>query len=241
LQESDFSSLITSLTNVDLVRTVVFTNNSTWTDSTVGKTMVEDRFEVAGAARDNLSSIGGYYSSNQQDINIIVAKGTYASLAEAQADLAGTVIYYQLATPIETELLSNGILQGQPNSTIYIDNILEDADIYGTNATISDSDLPILELEEIIKFNSDGTQTKLSVANATIAVDGLSFTHTGLTSGDYVYFTYKIDGNYFNSTSTIINYDNKVVVSGSGTTAGKVYKLVPTIIDENIVWTKVEV
>jgi hypothetical protein len=30
--------------------------------------------------------------------------GTYASLAEAQADLAGTVIYYQLATPIETPI-----------------------------------------------------------------------------------------------------------------------------------------
>ena len=30
-----------------------------------------------------------------------------------------------------------------------------------------------------------------------------------------------------------------MIVAGSGTTAGKVYKIVPTVVDENIVWTKV--
>ena len=29
-----------------------------------------------------------------------------------------------------------------------------------------------------------------------------------------------------------------MIVAGSGTTAGKVYKIVPTIVDENIVWTE---
>ena len=36
-------------------------------------------------------------------------------------------------------------------------------------------------------------------------------------------------------------YGDKMIVSGSGTTSGKVYKIVPTVVDENIVWTKVEV
>ena len=119
---------------------------------------------------------------------------------------------------------------------------MQDADIYATNATITNTDYPIKTLEKIVKINSDGSQTNLAVSDATVDSGGLSFTHTSLTSGDKVWFSYVYDvANLFKSKTTVTFYDNRNVVSGSGTTTGKIYKLVPTIVDENIVWTKVEV
>ena len=56
----------------------------------------------------------------------IVPKGTYANLAEAQADLAGTDIHYQLATPqlinLTEEGLTDGTLMSFENGTCYLDS-----------------------------------------------------------------------------------------------------------------------
>jgi hypothetical protein len=176
-----------------------------------------------------------------QFINYLTAGGSEIGVIGTNSTSGDGFMLYELATPIPTEILALGNLIGYENGTVYIDDIMQDADIYGTNATITNTDYPIKTLESVIKINADGSQTALAVSGATVASGGLSFTHALLTSGDKVWFSYIIDGDYFNSTSTITYYDNKNVVSGSGTTAGKIYKLVPTIVDENIVWTKVEV
>jgi hypothetical protein len=55
------------------------------------------------------------------------------SLATAQAALAGTVIYYQLATPVTTKLLTSGILQAKPNGTVYFEPYYEGS--HQTNAS----------------------------------------------------------------------------------------------------------
>ena len=131
-------------------------------------------------------------------------------------------------------------MNGYPSGHIYIDDIIKDADVYTTAISITDTDWPITSLESIVKLNSDGSQTELAVSSATIAGDGLSFTHTGLTDGDIVVFTYRY-GTGLRGLTTVTYYDDPMIVAGSGSTAGKVYKIVPTVVDADIIWTKVEV
>lgn len=54
-----------------------------------------------------------YFGGAPITLRITVPKGTYANLAAAQAALAGTKIWYQLATPIVTPIsipiVTNGI------------------------------------------------------------------------------------------------------------------------------------
>jgi len=65
---------------------------------------VVDVLANIGKATDGISAVV---------IDLIVAKGTYANLASAQTALAGTVIYYELATPLtidESQFAENGIV-----------------------------------------------------------------------------------------------------------------------------------
>jgi len=107
LQESDISLFSTSGTNNDYIGTIEFTDNKTWNNTVEGKVLIANKQEVSSTNRDLVESQNGFtpYSgalSSKQRIWFIVAKGTYANLAEAQADLAGTVIQYELAEPVTT-------------------------------------------------------------------------------------------------------------------------------------------
>jgi hypothetical protein len=175
-------------------------------------------------------------TSNTTKITVALTQGTL--LDEAQADLAGTVIYYQLATPIETPISVIGNAMAYPNGTFLIEDVVRRIGVYSSGITV---DKAISELDNIYKLNDDGSSTKLDKADATIAGDGLSFTHTSLSNGDFVWFDYYYQGTNVKGLSTVYYYNDKMIVSGSGTTSGKVYKIVPTVVDENIVWTKVEV
>lgn len=122
---------------------------------------------------------------------LVVALGTYADIAAARAALKGTVIYYQLATPIITENVSSGTLLAYPSGTVYWEPVIADVAIYATGASILNTGYPISSLESIYKIDLvTGEQTPLAVASATVASGGLSFTHTGLIDGDLVGFTY---------------------------------------------------
>jgi hypothetical protein len=148
------------------------------------------------------------------------------------------LFYYQLATPIETEISVIGNALAHPRGTFYIEDVVRRSGVYGTDMP---ADKAIKQLDNIYKLNDDGSSTKLAVSDATVAGDGFSFTHTGLTEGDFVWFDYYYQGDNIKGLTTIYYYDDLMVVAGSGTTASKVYKIVPTVVDENIVWTKVEV
>lgn len=141
-----------------------------------------------------------FYISSTYRLGFVNTLGTYASLAAAQSALAGTVIYYQLATPIETEISAIGNAMAYPNGTVYVEPATSDFGIYGTNLTISNSNYPILAFDEIYKLNADGSSTKLANSGATISGDKLSFTHSSLSAGDSVWFSYY----YYSSTPNIM-------------------------------------
>ncbi|MFA5720579.1 MAG: hypothetical protein WC939_05950, partial [Acholeplasmataceae bacterium] len=141
-------------------------------------------------------------------------------------------------TPIETPISVVNNAMAYPNGTFLIEDVVRRSGVYNGGITV---DKPIKALDNIYKLNDDGSSTKLAVSGATVAVDGLSFTHTSLSNGDFVWFDYYYQGTNVKGLSTVYYYGDKMIVAGSGTTSGKVYKIVPTVVDENIVWTKVEV
>lgn len=151
----------------------------------------------------------------------MVAKGTYANLAAAQAALAGRDIIYTLATPIETQIPTTGELIAYPNGSHYIQTALPVVGAYTTSIAVANTAHPISSLIFVRKvtFNADGTTTytELATSSATIAGDGLSFTHTGLTAGDIVYFGYVPTTATTNGYTTITYYDNRFVVVDSVT------------------------
>jgi hypothetical protein len=157
---------------------------------------------------------------------LFVADGTYADLAAARTALAGTQILYELATPIETEVLTVGSLLGHSKGTVYVEDVLSDYDLYSTNVT---TDKAISSLSEIVKFDSEGLQTKLDIADATIAGDGLSFTHTDLSEGDFVWFSYYYTNDNIFSNTTITYYNSDFVVIDS--VDSKVYRWTVAVAD----------
>lgn len=101
---------------------------------------------------DNVSEVGKWYASyGFQGVVFIVAKGT--TLAAAQAALAGTVIYYQLAIPIETEISGLGSVMAYPSGSIIIEPIIEfvTKPVNGV-LTIPDTNYPISIVESVQKI-----------------------------------------------------------------------------------------
>ena len=217
---SDITVLTTSLTNVDFVRvpyTVLAGNNLTSTFGETTQLYVQGRFITT--ILDSLSSVGAYYDGDNY-VAIVFAKGTYSSLAQAQTALAGTKILYQLATPIETEIMANGSILGSSKATVYVDDAISDVKLYTSNIVVSTA---IKTLNQIIKLNIDGSQTNLPISNATISGDGLSFTHTQLTSGDIVFISYNyVNTNNFYGNSVITYFDSRYIIADNAN--GKTYR-----------------
>jgi hypothetical protein len=250
LKANDISGLLTTTTNVDLVRflrTILTSYYSlTSAGSTGGSTYADGwRSDInenpSFSGFDNVSKVGTFTTLlSTSNMDFVVAKGAYANLASAQTALAGTKIYYQLATPIETEILANGIPQSYQGGTIYVDDMMADADLYTTNALISNTAYPIKSLDRIVRINADGSQTELAISGATIAGNKLSFTHTGLVANDIVWFSYTYDiANTFKSLTTATYYDNPFIAVAPNGTARR---LVPAVDNAGAVtWTSVAI
>jgi hypothetical protein len=183
----------------------------------------------------------GKYKNRSTSLMTFVILGTKGiTLSQAQTFVSGTEVYYELATPIETEILSLGIPQSYQGGTIYIDDMMADADLYTTNALISNTAYPIKSLDRIVRINANGSQTELAISGATIATNKLSFTHTGLTANDIVWFSYTYDiANTFKSLTTATYYDNPFIAVAPNGTARR---LVPSVDNAGAVtWTSVAI
>ena len=219
LQASDISAL-TPMTNTTRVSIAI--TNLTGALFPNGTGFAIPNFAPIASISDDVTNIGRYFANSTYWGNIItlyVANSTYTTLAQAKTALAGTVIYYQLATPIETEILALGNAQGLANGSVYIDDIMADSNLYTSRYDIENTAYPIKSIDRIVKINANGSQTELAVSGATIAGDGLSFTHTGLTANDIVWIAYEPNiANKFKSNTFVTYYDNPfIAVQPNGT------------------------
>jgi hypothetical protein len=95
---TDYNSLDTSYSNVDVIKTTALTTPLAGTTGIDGYTIYNDKsdntlVEVAQADIDNVSNVGKYYYNTDKTIWIIVAKGTYADIAAARTGLGTTIAY----------------------------------------------------------------------------------------------------------------------------------------------------
>jgi hypothetical protein len=107
LQASDIIGLYTPPTNVDYVIMPLTIFNDILgfgiVDLLATKIFTDKTIPLNNKTIDSLGSIWNHYIQ-ASDFRFNVPNETYQTLAEVQADLVGTVIYYQLATPIVTHL-----------------------------------------------------------------------------------------------------------------------------------------
>ena len=215
-------------TNVEVVKTTAFSLASAGTTAANGMTHYYDKngallSEVASADIDLTASIGKYYYHTDKTVWIIVAKDAYADIAAARTGLGTSTLYYQLATPITTPNVTSGVPIAYPSGTVYYEPRLADADVYTDKFSIMRTSYPIDSLVSITKVNDDGTYTTIPISTATIAGDGLSFTHASLTADDLVLVEYLWDYVLPYGFKTVTAYNSPWVVLD--TANSKYYKM----------------
>lgn|GEM_PF-4171863 len=246
LQSANIDELNTaSSANYDAVRFVkptdaIFYNDTATVAYHTGTLILPNFRQSPTTIADSTASVGLFRTyGNNTRFYAYVTKGTYATLAAAQTALAGTVIYYQLATPIITENVSSGTLLAYPSGTIMWEPIIADVGVYGSNLGILYTDYPIQSIEKIYKIDPiTGSQLELNPATSVVASGGQTFTHPDATSGDLIFFTYYFAYNYPHGELTYSYIDSNNVVLGDD---GKYYKIGFAVIGGNISLTKTEV
>lgn len=244
LQATDINR-ITSSTNVDYVwirKPDDFAFRGRVTEVGNSAFILEGYTNYRGGEYDDANKVGQIASSAQNNnFYLITAKGTYATLQEAQTALAGLQLIYQLAEPVEIPIQVSGSLHSYPSGTVYIEPAIADAGVYDGGFAILNTDFPIAELESVQKIDfQTGLSTELDVEQAVIAGGGLSFTHPGLTDGDIVFVTYLYDdSNYTAGKASCEYYDSRFVLKD--TVTGKYYRKVETVEDGELVTQLVEV
>ena len=117
---------------------------------------------------DDVVNIGSI-SVNMSDSVFIyfIQKGTYATLTEAKSDLAGTVIYYQLAEPEISQLQNLTPIQAFKNGTTYIDPYIKKSFTYNAGIT-----LPYVcsQLDKVIDAEGNEVEAVLSVDGVTVTI-----------------------------------------------------------------------
>jgi hypothetical protein len=226
LQSADMTSLIHANTNNDYVifsQLILEGMEGIGDLDVVATKMITSRTIPRNSLPfDSVETVWRHSFASSNRVFLYVPKGTYADLAAAQADLAGTGIIYQLATPVTTYNVTSGNLQSYPSGTVYYLPQLPDSDVYTTQFTLSRS-TPATSIVSIQKYDLDtNSYTSITPSTAVIAGDGLSFTHTSLTAGDIVFIIYAYAETGCYGLNTLKYLDGKFVVAD--TANGKHYR-----------------
>lgn len=192
VQNTDFTVLYTSNPNVDVVRfDTQLLNNYT-------KKRFEKDFRFNGIDYCEKTSINDFttddigkvaYQNSSQYHDFIVAKGQYANLAEAQANILSdygiTTLNYQLAEP-KTYDLDVTPINSYPNGTLIVEPYLRKAIKYdATTGNGLDFPVALSEIEKIEDINGN----EIDLANVTLSADGKSTTITGASDNE-IYTVY---------------------------------------------------
>lgn len=192
LLSADMTALVTTATNYDsvgiptskLVGSVAFSGSIDLTISVngFGPDISDTSFNA-----DNIANVGRMYV-NQTFVNLIVPKGTYANLGEAQADLTGTKIWYQLATPLlATEVIDvDGTLIQESTTTVeQLQNIPTSVNIeYAMN--IEQTTKTLVERDKLQQLEIDNLE--VDVATRQLRLGGITASRPTTPSLYQMYF-----------------------------------------------------
>jgi len=213
LQVSDIYQYYTGYTNVDAVlikKPSDYKYYGIYSGVVAGTILYNNYKEVVKSFNllDSTEFIGTI-SAATADVYfyLIVAKGTYANLAAAQAALAGTTLIYQLAKPI-TKYYFPQNLNGK---TVIVTNRFAYFGFYdATYGLVNLTNIPIKSLHRVLLVDKKtGAETEIDLSTCTVAADGMSFTSSALKDGDLVWYV----ANYDPSISTVPS--SKVTVANN--------------------------
>lgn len=224
LQASDITSLATGKYAQSVtIPLTVFSGLYPQTSDLDGNVVIAGLGKTEGVS-DPAQTVDGdlIFRTTTNNLNIGFPLGTYASLAEARADLAGTVIYYQLATPTETKLTTIGNLLAFPNGRVRLEPNIIEAGVYNSGYSIGNEDYPIDSIVKVTKIDSTGAET--DITDSVIDGDNLGFTSASLTDGDVVVLEYAYESNGIQPDMTV-GFNNNALVVEDESVAGNFYRI----------------
>jgi hypothetical protein len=116
---------------------------------------------------------------NVLDIVFAVPKGYYADLSEAQADLAGTVIHYQLGTPELINLTEQGLTSGELMS-------FENGTVYNSSDTFHSPNLSFdVVTDRNVQLDAKVDQTEFDAHKADYTAHSDLVLNNKITNGDF--------------------------------------------------------
>ena len=148
---------------------------------------------------------GAFELDNLSIKEIATTAGTpLATIDEDEASNDGTNGFYQLETPLTTEIEQSGDFATEPLGTTYRLPWTPEVGLYGTGVTATG----IKTLEAIWKFDpTTGAFTALDVSDATVTED-VGFTHTELLVTDWFYCFYSTEDTRPEGELTVGAYNN---------------------------------
>lgn len=215
LQVSDITSLYTGLSNVDTVNI----NPDIYTDikdkgvtDPYGTKILTSRTRPKNSTSIDDASLVWTHAYNGTNIYLVVPKGYYANLAAAQADLAGTTLIYQLATPITHKGTPQSLI-AYPKGHLIIECVKRVTKPYDNGITV---DKPIESIESVTKIE-DGERIPIDLSKITVASNKLSLTITGAAKNE----VYEIIYHYNGVLPTVrFSYTQNVAAAIDGNTKG---------------------
>ncbi len=182
---------ITQLENLTTVQRVRIDKQSNYildgTTSTItGSMLMAEYVEKAFATSDDVANENKYSNNVSSGFTaLIVPLGTYADLSAAQTALAGTIIQYQLATPI-IHNVNTHVLDVKTDGDIIRENKFPVIEIFGTGIDVASKGYSDVTVTKALLFDHDtGQQTVLDVADFTVT--GTVITNSNLASTDLIW------------------------------------------------------
>lgn len=176
LQASDITTFVTSptLTNVGTAVTRLFADNENWVNDIINLTIyipANSQIKSSFPGYDTVENVGKFFVKNDNRIYFIVSQTE--TLTTVKAALAGTVIYYQLATPIITPLTTSGTLQAKPKGTVYFEPYYEGSHQTDASAQITLPYEGTIEAvygydEDLVEYLLDDSEYSLAGTTLTI-------------------------------------------------------------------------
>lgn len=194
LQSADITGVDVSEGYQRVLISLAITDNKAWDTTLNGLVYIPNYSQCPATSAD--WGNGRFYTATTgatRFIRLIHTEGTYADIAAARTALAGTVIYYQLGTPIETDLPAVPALISKSKGTVIAEPCVCDISVYGTGITVAG-----FVFSEISKVTKETTGEDVT-ADCSLNVGKYGFTCTTADAGDYLRYELLID------TSTVAN------------------------------------
>jgi hypothetical protein len=165
--------------------------------------------------------------------NYLTAGGSESGVIGTDSTTASGTLYYEVALAVKSQPQAiNDYILTAPRGSLIFDDSLDDIGIYDSGITLATAyaNSPIDTLVEIGKYDESAeVWVMLDIADATVASGGLSFTHTGISDDDIVYFKYIRTNPNFISNLTLNYYDSRYVMIDTVTST--VYNLTWSVVD----------